>query len=352
MAVGEFAVLPHLRDYFDFISNFLYFSFAILEKPEITQEKTYLWLFFKPLSAGSWVMIVFCSIVVALVLATLNYFSPNQVDYGFFESIFVTFGCLFQGLTVSPPNQWSSRFMLCVWWLFVLFFIVIYIANYAAIIMHSGIQNEASGFTALLFDPSIPFGALPSSLAATQMRRSNKLEIQKINYLSDKLHPQANERNITIEERVQQVRDGKYRLISDSFTLEYFANKYCLALTGEYSSHQYAIILKLNTVYTEYLNRRLTALINDGNIKKITDLYTDQQSSSTCQIPVKKGANGSGHRYAITLSEVGGIFILMLIGIVVAIILSIVECIFARKMRPIAGRILRMETRARLKNFF
>ncbi|VUZ46157.1 unnamed protein product [Hymenolepis diminuta] len=116
-----------------------------MEKPEITQEKTYLWLFFKPLSAGSWVMIVFCSIVVALVLATLNYFSPNQVDYGFFESIFVAFGCLFQGLTVSPPNQWSSRFMLCVWWLFVLFFIVIYIANYAAIIMHSGIQNEAIG---------------------------------------------------------------------------------------------------------------------------------------------------------------------------------------------------------------
>ncbi|VDO06768.1 unnamed protein product [Rodentolepis nana] len=340
MAVGDFAVLPDLKDEFDFISNFLYFTLAILEKPEITQKKTYLWLFLQPLSAGSWVLILFCSIVVALVLATLNYFSPNNVNYGFYESIFVTFGCLFQGLTVSPPNQWSSRFMLCVWWLFVLFFTVIYIANYAALIMYNGIQSEATGFTGLLVDPSIPFGALPNSVAAAQIKLSNDLEIQKINYLSDKLYSQANERNITIEERVQQVRDGKYRLISDSFTLDYFANKYCLVVTGEYSSQQYAIFLKLNTVYTKYLNGRLTALINDGTIKKITNSYTDQQSSRTCTMPVEKGANGGGHRYTITLSEVGGIFILMLIGIVIAIILSIVECIFARKLMVITTSIL------------
>ncbi|KAM3180794.1 hypothetical protein ACTXT7_015619 [Hymenolepis weldensis] len=223
---NRFVVLPQLRDRSDFINNFLHFAFSIMERSEITQGRTYLWLFFKALSAGSWVMIVFCSIVVALVLATLNYFSPNQVDYGFFESIFVTFGCLFQGLTVSPPNQWSSRFMLCVWWLFVLFFIVICITNYAAMIMHTAIQNEATGFA-------------------------------------------VNERNIKNEERVQHVHGEKYRLISSSFTLEYFATKYCLSVTREYSLQQYAIVLKLHTVYAEYLNCRFTTLINNGAIKTI-----------------------------------------------------------------------------------
>ena len=165
MAAGDFAVLPQMKNDFDFISNFLYFTFSILKKPLVDKKITYLWLFFKPLSGSTWVMVVFFTFAVALVLATLNYFSPNQVDYGFIESIFVTFGCLFQGLTVSPPNTWSSRFMLCVWWLFVLFFIVIYIANYAAIIMNNGIQNEATGFTVIaVLDtnaPSVHRGGAP-----------------------------------------------------------------------------------------------------------------------------------------------------------------------------------------------
>lgn len=105
------------------------------------------------------------------------------------------------------------------------------------------------------------------------MKNSQELEMQKIQYLSETLYPQTNETGITIEDRVQQVREGKYRLIGDSFTLEYFANKYCLKVSGEYSSQQYAIILKRNTVYTTYLNDRLTGLINNATIKQITDKW-------------------------------------------------------------------------------
>ncbi|VDM32900.1 unnamed protein product [Hydatigera taeniaeformis] len=332
MAVGEFAVLPQLKDNFDFISNFLYFTFSILEKPLANTETTSFWLFFKPLSAGTWIMMVFCCFVAALVLATLNYFSPNQVDYGFIESIFVTFGCLFQGLTVSPPNTWSSRFMQCVWWLFVLFFIVIYIANYAAIIMNNGIQSEATGFTALLVDPSTPFGAIPNSMAAAQLDFSRELEIQKINYLSNKLYPQDSTSDITIEDRVKEVSEGKYRLIGDSFSLEYFASNYCLAVSGEFSSQQYAFILKKGTVYTTFLNSLLTNLTNKGSIKTIIDKYITPAGISSCTVPIKPESTDEGLRHTITLTEVAGIFILMLIGIAVAIILSVVECLLTRKM--------------------
>ncbi|KAL5970198.1 Glutamate NMDA receptor subunit 1 [Taenia solium] len=361
MAVGEFAVLPQLKDDFDFISNFLYFTFSILEKPLTSTETTFFWLFFKPLSAGTWVMVVFCCFVAALVLATLNYFSPNQVDYGFIESIFVTFGCLFQGLTISPPNTWSSRFMQCVWWLFVLFSIVIYIANYAAIIMNNGIQNEATGFTALLVDPSTPFGAIPNSMAAAQLDFSQDLEIQKVNYLSNKLYPQSASSNVTIEDRVKEVSKGKYRLIGDSFSLEYFASNHCLVVSGEFSSQQYAIILKKDTVYTNYLNNLLTNLSNKGSIKAIIDKqvffilamrYITPAGTSSCTVPIKHASNVEGARHVITLTEVAGIFILMLIGIVVAIVLAIIECLFTQKLIPLSDRMMRSETRVRLRNFF
>ena len=95
-------------------------------------------------------------------------------------------------------------------------------------------------------------------MAATVLEYSQELEIEKVNYLSNKLYPQGKESGIAIE---------------DSFTLEYFASRYCLIVSGEFSSQQYAIILKKGTVYTAYLNSILANLTNEGKVKSIIDRY-------------------------------------------------------------------------------
>lgn len=110
-------------------------------------------------------------------------------------------------------------------------------------------------------------------MAATVLEYSQELEIEKVNYLSNKLYPQGKESGIAIEDRVKEVVEEKYRLISDSFTLEYFASRYCLIVSGEFSSQQYAIILKKGTVYTAYLNSILANLTNEGKVKSIIDRY-------------------------------------------------------------------------------
>lgn len=107
-------------------------------------------------------------------------------------------------------------------------------------------------------------------MAAAQLDQAQELEMQKVAYLSNKLHSKVNKETTTIDQRVQEVQEGKYRLISDSFTLEYYATKYCLTVSGDYSSQQYAFILKQNTVYTNYLNSRITDLLNEGIIENIT----------------------------------------------------------------------------------
>lgn len=108
-------------------------------------------------------------------------------------------------------------------------------------------------------------------MAAAQLDFSQELEIQKVNYLSNKLYPQDAASGITIEDRVKEVSEGKYRLIGDSFSLEYFASNHCLIVSGEFSSQQYAIILKKGTVYTTFLNSLLTNLANKGGVKAIID---------------------------------------------------------------------------------
>ncbi len=126
-------------------------------------------------------------------------------------------------------------------------------------------------FQALLVDPSIPFGALPNSMADTQLATSTELDIQKVYYLSNHLYPQSPNDNITLEKRIQEVAEGKYRLIGDSYTLEYFAKRHCLVVTGEFSSQQYALVLRRGTVYTNYLNDRLVDLANQGVVKTLIE---------------------------------------------------------------------------------
>lgn len=122
-------------------------------------------------------------------------------------------------------------------------------------------------------DTSVPFGALPNSMAATAIATSNSIEIEKINYLSRSLYPQDPSGNMSIESRVQEAAEGKYRLIGDSYTLEYFARQHCLEVSGEFSSEQYALLLRRQTVYTNYLNSKIIALANSGQLKVIIDKY-------------------------------------------------------------------------------
>lgn len=138
---------------FDFLTNYLYFSFGILERPLALTSKSFLWLFVEPLEPAVWVLVIFFIFITALALATLNFFSPNRNDYGFLESIFTAFGAMYQGMTMSAPSRWSSRILQVTWWLFALLFTVIYTANYAAMRMSAGITSDSTGFSVRFMHP-------------------------------------------------------------------------------------------------------------------------------------------------------------------------------------------------------
>ncbi|KAL7062947.1 hypothetical protein AAHC03_01903 [Spirometra sp. Aus1] len=346
VAIGNYAVLPELTASFDFLSNYLYFTYSVLEAPsKALPVGATLFDFFGPLTSGFWVLILFSAIITALALATLNYFSPNWVDYGFNESIFATFGCLFQGLSVSPPNQWSSRILISVWWMFVLFFVIIYAANYGALKARNGMSGEVSGFDKLLVDPSIPFGPIANSTASLQLQSSSDLKIQQLTYLSARLY--GNVAPSKLEDAVSLVANGYYRLIGDRFTLQYFAMLKCLSVSGEYGTEQYAIVLQKNAYFQGYFQSIIEDLINAGEMKALTDSYT-LGNTGTCPSSTRQGTT---IRFVNNLDTIGGIFILVAIGIVVAIILAIIECVFWRKIAPFAERAARTPIGFRLRNF-
>lgn len=139
-------MVGRLANKFDFLSNYLYFSYGILENPLALNTKSFLWLFLEPLEAGVWFFLIFFAFITSLILAILNYVSPNRRDYGFLESVFITFGSLFQGLTMSAPSQWSGRIVQVTWWFFALLCIIIYATNYAAMRMSAGITSNPTGF--------------------------------------------------------------------------------------------------------------------------------------------------------------------------------------------------------------
>ncbi|VDN34837.1 unnamed protein product [Dibothriocephalus latus] len=88
-------------------------------------------------------------------------------------------------------------------------------------------------------------------------------------YLSARLY--GDKAQSRLEDAVDLVDKGQYRLIGDRFTLQYFARLKCLSVSGEYSTEQYAIVLQKNSVYQEYFQSIIYDLINNGEMKKMTD---------------------------------------------------------------------------------
>ncbi|VEL24128.1 unnamed protein product [Protopolystoma xenopodis] len=122
-----------MRHQFSVVSNFMFFTDSFLYNNATSTSPSYFFHFLQPLTWQVWLAVVLIAFGVGLFLAILHFISPNQVNYGLYESLFVSFGNLFHGLTVTPPDRIAGRILIAFWWLFILLFTAIYIANYGAL---------------------------------------------------------------------------------------------------------------------------------------------------------------------------------------------------------------------------
>lgn len=138
--------MAEMKRHFDFLTDYLYFTFSILQKASAIVSKSYLWYFLEPLDFKVWLLVLLSTVMMAVTQAILSHLSSDKTYDDFLENLFTAFGCLFLGWTLTPSSCRSARIMQVVWWLFTLLFFIIYIASFAAQRIGHGITSDASGF--------------------------------------------------------------------------------------------------------------------------------------------------------------------------------------------------------------
>ncbi|VEL37970.1 unnamed protein product [Protopolystoma xenopodis] len=130
----------------------------------------------------------------------------------------------------------------------------------------------------LLTDTSYTFGTLAGSITDFDLASSATEPMRKINLLAR--HVYNNGLMTNIDEALTAVNETKFALLLDSFTLHYYAYKYCWRVTGQYKPQEYGILLKGKVNYADIFSRLVSELKANRKIDNLTQKQVPKRSLS------------------------------------------------------------------------
>uniref|UniRef100_A0A2C9JM66 Glutamate receptor n=1 Tax=Biomphalaria glabrata TaxID=6526 RepID=A0A2C9JM66_BIOGL len=361
LAVAPLTITAERERYVDFSKHFMEIGVTIvIKKPQ--SQRPGVFSFMEPLSLEVWVCIIVAYLTVSIGLFLVSRFSPvewkkvrehqNNIDwtqvradkdglyhndFSLFNSFWFSMGALmFQGSDTCPRSI-SGRIIGGAWWFFVLIIISSYTANLAAFLTIERMINPIESADDLLNHPSIKYGAVTSG-STLQFFLNSDVPVYRQMGEYMKTHSevlvQSNEEGI---ERVLKSK-GKYAFLAESSFIEYINERSpcdTVSVGGKLNNIGFGVATPRNSPLRDPINVAVLKLKEEGT------LYTLHQKWW-----VEKGQCGGAHqskqkgKLSLTLSNVAGIFYILIVGLVVAIVLGVFElmCFRARKKEKVLLR--------------
>ncbi|VEL42202.1 unnamed protein product [Protopolystoma xenopodis] len=147
LAIGYIIRQTSYSDMFEVISNFHFFTIALLYNTQNSIRWDSLISFLTVYHYGVWIVFVAALLVCLGMLLFLHHSTFGMLNRHIVAHYATSqIGTLLQGLPSKLPNFCSGRLLLFGWWSFTIVFIMLYIANYAAILYNSRMTNPALSF--------------------------------------------------------------------------------------------------------------------------------------------------------------------------------------------------------------
>ncbi|XP_059150176.1 glutamate receptor 3-like [Physella acuta] len=344
LAIAPLTITAERERYVDFSKHFMEIGVTIMiKKPQ--SQRPGVFSFMEPLSIEVWLCIIIAYLTVSIGLFLVSRFSPVEWkkvkdgqhvdwskvrkesdgvyhnDFSLFNSFWFSMGALmFQG-SDSCPRSISGRIIGGAWWFFVLILISSYTANLAAFLTIERMVSPIESVDDLVNHPTIKYGAVASG-ATLQFFANSDVPVYKQmgNYMQ--AHPEVLVQ--TSHEGVKRVSDSKnkYAFLAESSLVEYYnERKPCdtVSVGGKLNNLGFGVATPRNSPLRDPINVAVLKLKETGA------LYTLHQKWW-----VEKGQCGGLHqskkgKVSLTLSNVAGIFYILIVGLVIAISLGVFE---------------------------
>uniref|UniRef100_A0A3Q2ZGN8 Glutamate receptor n=1 Tax=Kryptolebias marmoratus TaxID=37003 RepID=A0A3Q2ZGN8_KRYMA len=340
MAVAPLTITLVREQVIDFTKPFMSLGISIMIKKP-TKSKPGVFSFLDPLAYEIWMCIVFAYIGVSVVLFLVSRFSPYEWqsedsddedeteapehtnDFGIFNSLWFSLGAFMQqGCDISPRSL-SGRIVGGVWWFFTLIIISSYTANLAAFLTVERMVSPIESAEDLAKQTEIAYGTLDGGSTKEFFRRSKIAVFEKMWSYMRSAEPSVFVKSTN--EGMIRVRKskGKYAYLLESSMNEYIEQrKPCdtMKVGGNLDSKGYGVATPKGSPLRIPVNLAVLKLNEQAVLDKLKNKWWYDKGEC--------GHKDSGRKdktSALSLSNVAGVFYILIGGLGLAMLVALVE---------------------------
>nr|XP_022326097.1 glutamate receptor 2-like [Crassostrea virginica] len=338
MAVAPLTITLKRENVVDFTKPFMDVGISIMiKKPEI--EKPGVFSFMKPFSIQIWMFIVLAYAAVSVGLFFVCRASPYEWrkliqgtimkyenEFSLVNSFWFSAGALMLQGSDACPRSLSGRMIGTVWWFFVLIIISTYTANLAAFLTIERLVTPIASADDLASQTEIKYGTVRSGSTREFFEMSTVPTFHKMGEFMN-FNDQYNVK--TIDGGIKRVRDskGKYAFLLESTSNEYANSREpcdTMKVGRNLNSKGFGIATPLNSPLRDELNLVVLELKEDGTLHRLKRRWWHDKSQCA---PDNQETSG---KRSLSLSNVAGVFYILIGGLVLAVLFGACEVSFKR----------------------
>ncbi|CAM4668948.1 unnamed protein product [Leuciscus chuanchicus] len=400
VAVAPLTITLVREEVIDFSKPFMSLGISIMIKKP-TKSKPGVFSFLDPLAYEIWMCIVFAYIGVSVVLFLVSRFSPyewhaddeedgmeqqnqnqNQApspeanqspnqhgqnqnqreekqekqpehnnEFGIFNSLWFSLGAFMQqGCDISPRSL-SGRIVGGVWWFFTLIIISSYTANLAAFLTVERMVSPIESAEDLAKQTEIAYGTLDGGSTKEFFRRSKIAVFEKMWSYMKSAEPSVFVK--TTDDGVVRVRKskGKYAYLLESTMNEYIEQrKPCdtMKVGGNLDSKGYGVATPKGSALRIPVNLAVLKLNEQAVLDKLKNKWWYDKGECGSKDSARKDKTS-----ALSLSNVAGVFYILIGGLGLAMLVALVEFCYksrieSRRMKQIIDAAMLSSTLTRM----
>ncbi|XP_077294860.1 glutamate receptor ionotropic, kainate 2 [Arctopsyche grandis] len=348
LAVASMTINYARETVIDFTKPFMNLGIGILFKVP-TSQPTRLFSFLNPLAVEIWLYVLAAYVLVSFTLFVMARFSPyewsnphpcaresrlvtNQfsVSNSFW---FITGTFLRQGSGLNPKAT-STRIVGGIWWFFTLIIISSYTANLAAFLTVERTVAPIETVADLAGQSVIQYGTLNGG-STMSFFRDSKIDIYKQMWRYMESHKPSVFVS-TYEDGVKRVLGGGYAFLMESTMLDHRVQRDCnlTQVGGLLDSKGYGIATGKGSPWRDKISLAILHLQEKG----VVQILYDKWWKNTGDVCNREDKTKDSKANALGVQNIGGVFVVLLCGLALAILVAILEFCWNSKKNAAQGR--------------
>ncbi|KAK7495315.1 hypothetical protein BaRGS_00013497, partial [Batillaria attramentaria] len=332
MAIAPLTITADRERVVDFAKPFMNVAISIMTKrPE--KQKPGVFAFMEPFSIPLWSCIVIAYVTVSVVVYLVSKFSPYEwrnrsyrydrvvkYDFSLCNSFWFSMGALMLQGSDHCPRSLAGRVIGGAWWFFVLIVITSYTANLAAFLTVERMLHPVESADDLAKQSEIAYGMVESGSTRKFFETSGVATYQKMwNYMSTATPPVMVK---TVEEGVERVRNskGKYAFLIESSMNNYYNNRKPCDTVRVGAREARPLKQECSHRNLELISYATLKMKEDGTLHRLETKWWYEKGECGSDTGFKESKKRS-----LSLSNVAGVFYILITGLVAAIILGLLE---------------------------